>query len=100
MIPEGCPTNTKGSIKVTEVAKTDQKQLGQLIKSIFGQLSSGNPVKMIVDIKNPEVMIGNESDVDELNTDGHMGKMEATKDDKIGSLAAVYRGKEPSCCKK
>merc|ERR1712055_170008 len=28
MIPEGCPTNTKGSIK------TDQKQLAQLIKSI------------------------------------------------------------------
>merc|ERR1711990_1232191 len=38
--------------------KTDQKQLGQLIKSILGQLSSGNSVKMVVDIKNPEVMIG------------------------------------------
>merc|ERR1711990_1022932 len=33
--------------------KTDQKQLGQLIKSILGQLSSGNSVKMVVDIKNP-----------------------------------------------
>merc|ERR1711936_1556442 len=40
--------------------KTDQKQLAQLIKSIFDQLSSGNPVKMVVDIKNPEVMIGND----------------------------------------
>merc|ERR1711990_119028 len=38
--------------------KTDQKQLGQLIKGILGQLSSGNSVKMVVDIKNPEVMIG------------------------------------------
>merc|ERR1711931_397831 len=47
--------------------KTDQKQLGQLIKSILGQLSSGNPVKMVVDIKNPEVMI----DKNEVNT----GKM-------------------------
>merc|ERR1711970_654671 len=43
-----------------ESTKADQKQLAQLIKSIFGQLSSGNPVKMVVDIKNPEVMIGND----------------------------------------
>merc|ERR1712168_1384250 len=40
--------------------KADQKQLAQLIKSIFGQSSSGNPVKMVIDIKNPEVMIGND----------------------------------------
>merc|ERR1712212_353821 len=35
----------------------DQNQLGQLFMGIFGQLKSGNPVKMVVDIKNPEVMI-------------------------------------------
>merc|ERR1711970_219822 len=71
MIPEGCPTNTKGPAgegtalryldnNAGDSTKTDQKQLAQLIKSIFGQLSSGNPVKMVVDIKNPEVMIGND----------------------------------------
>merc|ERR1712168_173417 len=71
MIPEGYPTNTKGPAgegtalryldnNAGDSTKTDQKQLAQLIKSIFGQLSSGNPVKIVVDIKNPEVMIGND----------------------------------------
>merc|ERR1712212_404111 len=34
-----------------------QNQFGQLFMGIFNQLKSGNPVKMVVDIKNPEVMI-------------------------------------------
>merc|ERR1712212_982843 len=34
-----------------------QNQFGQLFMGIFDQLKSGNPVKMVVDIKNPEVMI-------------------------------------------
>jgi len=55
--------------------KTDQKQLGQLIKSILGQLSSGNPVKMVVDIKNPEVMIDkNEVDTGKMTEAEKMAK--------------------------
>merc|ERR1711990_288203 len=39
-------------------------QLGKLLSGILGQLTSGNPVKMIVDIKNPEVMIDEEDGTD------------------------------------
>merc|ERR1711990_752074 len=70
-----------------ESTKTDQKQLAQLIKSIFGQLSSGNPVKMIVDIKNPEVMIGN----NEVNGIVEQPELEIKQQE-----AGVQAGKGPS----
>merc|ERR1712168_1375345 len=78
--------------------KTDQKQLGQLIKSMFGQLSSGNPVKMIVDIKNPEVMIGN----NEFNTGSHKTRpghlADDTDDEPSDYDKKLDAGKFPEYC--
>merc|ERR1711990_214982 len=77
--------NTAGDS--TKVYNTEQKQMAQLIKSIFGQLSSGQPVKMIVDIKNPEVMIGN----NEVNGIVEQPELEIKQQE-----AGVQAGKGPS----
>merc|ERR1711910_227321 len=49
-------TNMNNMNKNDTNAGNYQLEMGQLLKGVLGQLTSGKPVKMIVDIKNPEVM--------------------------------------------
>merc|ERR1712168_123447 len=50
---------TRDASNTEKRATTRDNQLGQLMMGILDQLNSGKEVKMIVDIKNPEVMMGN-----------------------------------------
>jgi len=90
-------TNMNNMNKNDTNAGNYQLELGQLLKGVLGQLTSGKPVKMIVDIKNPEVMTGEDGKLGELGTDitALQGASRSGKKKKKGKK---FRAAKPSCC--
>jgi len=91
-------TNMNNMNKNDTNAGNYQLEMGQLLKGVLGQLTSGKPVKMIVDIKNPEVMTGEDGKLGEPGTDitALQGASRSGKKKKKGKKFRSV--KPPSCC--